>query len=43
MVSSPDDLFKFDIDVNFRLLDYKPLLINENIDSQDGVKSKKDN
>ena len=43
MVSSPDDLFKLDIDVNFRLLDYKPLLINENIDSQDGVKSKKDN
>ena len=41
MVSSPDDLFKLDIDVNFRLLDYKPLLINENIDSQDGVKSKK--
>ena len=43
MVSSLDDLFKLDIDVNFRLLDYKPLLINENIDSQDGVKSKKDN
>ena len=28
-VSSPDDLFRLNIDVDFKLLDHKPLLIND--------------
>jgi len=27
-VSLPDDLFKHGIDINFKLLEYQPLLIN---------------
>ena len=29
VISSPDDLFHHDIDVDFAKLDYKPMLINE--------------
>ena len=27
-VSSPDDLFNYDVDINFKTLNYKPLLFN---------------
>ena len=27
-VSSPDDLFNYDVDINFKTLNYKPLLSN---------------
>ena len=27
-VSSPDDLFNYDVDINFKILNYKPLLFN---------------
>ena len=29
VISSPEDLFRLDIDVDFDKLDYKPMLMNE--------------
>ena len=29
VISSPDDLFRHDVDVDFAKLDYKPMLINQ--------------
>ena len=38
VISSPDDLFRLDVDVDFAKLNYKPLLINKD-DLYDSVSS----